>query len=421
VSAPIESYALVGDCRTAALVGLDGSIDWLCWPRFDSDACFAALLGTPEYGRWLISPTEPAAVSRRYRKHTLILETSFATGSGKVTLIDFMVPQGGGSHLVRLLRGDEGEVELCMELILRFGYGATIPWVTRGKDGALCAVAGPDMTVLRTPVELRGEEFKTVAAFTVTRGTVVPFVLSYGPSHLSGPPAIDAQQALDSCESFWREWSAQATVFPPYDEAVMRSLITLKALTYAPSGSIVAAPTASLPESIGGMRNWDYRYCWIRDSTFTLLALMDAGFYGEAAAWPRPRADGPCSSRWSVTSPANGASRTAGSGSRAVRRAISSFRRSWPGSLSTALSEPSSAMGCRVTFGNGAAFVTRYMTRCGPTDLTAAPTRSGRPTNRRLATQASCCSLRSDSSMVPIRGSRARWRPSSASLWSMDS
>ena len=286
MSAPIETYALVGDCRTAALIGLDGSIDWLCWPRFDSDACFAALLGTPANGRWLIRPMDDSvSVSRRYRKETLVLETSFTTGTGMATLIDFMIPHQQGSHLVRLLRGVEGEVTLGMELILRFGYGAAIPWVTRGKDGALRAVAGPDMTVLRTPVALRGEDFKTSAVFTVTPEAVVPFVLSYGPSHLPEPPAIDALHALESCESFWREWSAQVTVFPPYNEAVMRSLITLKGLTYAPSGGIVAAPTASLPENIGGMRSWDYRYCWIRDSTFTLLALMDAGLYGEAAAW----------------------------------------------------------------------------------------------------------------------------------------
>ena len=286
MSAPIESYAFVGDCRTAALVGSSGSIDWLCWPRFDSDACFAALLGTPANGRWLIHPSdEPVAVSRRYRKDTLILETTFSTETGKATLIDFMVPHGEGSHLVRLLRGDEGEVTLSMELVLRFGYGASVPWVTRGKDGALRAVAGPDMTVLRTPVALRGEDFSTSAVFSVTPAAVVPFVLSYGPSHLPEPPAIDAIRALDSCESFWRDWSARATVVPPYDRPVMRSLITLKGLTYAPSGGIVAAPTASLPEKIGGARNWDYRYCWIRDSTFTLLALMDAGFYEEAAAW----------------------------------------------------------------------------------------------------------------------------------------
>jgi GH15 family glucan-1,4-alpha-glucosidase len=286
VSSPIEHYALIGDCRTAALVGRDGSIDWLCWPRFDSDACFAALLGTPSNGRWLIRPAaDPVSISRRYRKNTLVLETSFTTADGRATLIDFMVPHQQGSDLVRVVRGDEGEVALRMELILRFGYGASIPWVTRGKDGAVRAIAGPDMTVLRTPAALRGEDFKTVAMFTVTPGTVVPFVLSYGPSHLPEPSAIDALQALDSCESFWRDWSARATVSPPYDEAVMRSLITLKGLTYAPSGGIVAAPTASLPENIGGMRNWDYRYCWIRDSTFTLLALMDAGFYEEAAAW----------------------------------------------------------------------------------------------------------------------------------------
>lgn len=286
MNSPIEHYALIGDCRTAALVGRDGSIDWLCWPRFDSDACFAALLGTPSNGRWLIRPTDdPFRITRRYRDDTLILETTFATGAGKATLVDFMIPHGQGSELVRLVRGDEGEVALCMELVLRFGYGATIPWVSRGNGGALRAIAGPDMTVLRTPVVLWGEDFTTSAMFSVKQGMVVPFVLSYGPSHFPEPPPIDALQALQSCEAFWRDWSTKARLSPPYQKAAMRSLITLKALTYAPSGGIVAAPTASLPESIGGARNWDYRYCWIRDSTFTLLALMDAGVYEEAAAW----------------------------------------------------------------------------------------------------------------------------------------
>lgn len=286
MSKPIEDYAVVGDCNTAALVARDGSIDWLCWPRFDSDACFAALLGDASHGRWLLRPAgDIVQVARCYRDDTLILETTFVADGGRATLIDFMVPHERRSHLVRVVRGDEGEVAFCMELILRFGYGAAIPWVSRDNAGALRAVAGPDMVVLRTPVDLEGKEFRTVATFTVKAGSVTPFILSYGPSHLPEPAPIDALQALDSCESFWRGWSAKARIPPPYQKTVLRSLITLKALTFAPSGGIVAAATASLPEHIGGARNWDYRYCWIRDSTLTLLALMDAGVYQEAAAW----------------------------------------------------------------------------------------------------------------------------------------
>ncbi len=283
---PIENYALIGDCRTAALVGLDGSIDWLCWPRFDSDACFAALLGDRDNGRWSIAPChDDARASRRYRDGTLVLETCFATDTGRATVIDFMVPHGHGSELVRVVQGDDGELEMDMELVLRFGYGATIPWVSRITGGALRAVAGPDMTVLRTPVAVHGEGFRTCARFRVRGGETIPFVLSYAPSHLAVPAPIDATEALRACESFWRDWTASADLSGPYRQAVQRSLLTLKALTYAPSGGIVAAPTTSLPERVGGMRNWDYRYCWIRDSTFTLLALMDAGVFEEAAAW----------------------------------------------------------------------------------------------------------------------------------------
>jgi GH15 family glucan-1,4-alpha-glucosidase len=283
---PIENYALIGDCRTAALVGLDGSIDWLCWPRFDSDACFAALLGDRDNGHWSIAPChDDARASRRYRDGTLVLETCFATDTGRATVIDFMVPHGHGSELVRVVQGDDGELEMDMELVLRFGYGATIPWMSRITGGALRAVAGPDMTVLRTPVALHGEGFRTCARFRVRRGEAIPFVLSYGPSHLPAPAPIDATEALRNCESFWRDWTAGAVLSGPYRQAVQRSLLTLKALTYAPSGGIVAAPTTSLPERVGGMRNWDYRYCWIRDSTFTLLALMDAGVFEEATAW----------------------------------------------------------------------------------------------------------------------------------------
>jgi GH15 family glucan-1,4-alpha-glucosidase len=286
MSAPIESYGLIGDCQTAALVGLDGSIDWLCWPRFDSDACFSALLGKPSHGRWLITISgEAIEVSRRYLPDTLVLETTFKTETGTATLIDFMLPRGRTSDLIRLVRGVEGEVAMCMELVLRFGYGATIPWVSRLEDGTLRAVAGPDMAALRTPVTLWGENFITRAMFTIAKGQTMPFVLSYGPSHLPVPEPVDPEAALEACVQFWSEWTSATKADGPHSEAIKRSLITLKALTYAPSGGIVAAPTTSLPEQAGGPRNWDYRYCWIRDSTLTLLALMNAGVYDEATAW----------------------------------------------------------------------------------------------------------------------------------------
>jgi GH15 family glucan-1,4-alpha-glucosidase len=286
MSAPIESYGMIGDCRTAALVGKDGSIDWLCWPRFDSDALFAKLLGGQSNGFWLITPhQEIKAVRRRYRPDTLILETTFETDTGTATLIDFMLPRGEFSDLVRIVRGDEGEVAMCMELTLRFAYGTTMPWVTRLEDGTVRAVAGPDMVALRSPANVRGENFETVAQFTLAKGKTMPFVLSYGPSHLEVPAAIDPHDALEKCAKFWTDWAANTRCGGPHAEAIERSLITLKGLTYLPSGGIVAAPTTSLPEQFGSERNWDYRYCWLRDATLTLLAMMDAGIYDEAAAW----------------------------------------------------------------------------------------------------------------------------------------
>ncbi|HYD08383.1 MAG TPA: glycoside hydrolase family 15 protein [Reyranella sp.] len=282
----MESYGMIGDCKTAALVGSDGSIDWLCWPRFDSDALFAKLLGGQSNGFWLIAPHDDVkAVKRCYRRDTLILETTFETGTGKATVIDFMLPHGESSDLVRIVRGDEGEVAMCMELVLRFAYGTTTPWVTRMKDGAVRAIAGPDMVVLRSPANVRGENFKTVSQFLMTKGRTVPFTLSYCPSHLEAPAPIDCAEALEACETFWRDWAGKAKCDGSHGEAIKRSLITLKALTYVPSGGIVAAPTTSLPERIGSERNWDYRYCWLRDATLTLLALMNAGVYDEAAAW----------------------------------------------------------------------------------------------------------------------------------------
>ncbi|KJC38266.1 glucoamylase [Bradyrhizobium sp. LTSP849] len=286
MSQKIEDYALIGDCETAALVGRNGSIDWLCWPAFDSDACFAAILGTHKNGRWLIAPTEDVtAISRRYLDNTLILETRFETKSGTVALIDFMPPRGKASDIVRLVRGIAGTVKMRMELVIRFGFGVDIPWVRRCEDGSLLAIAGQDMTVLRTPAKTRGEDLTTVADFEVAAGETVPFVLTYGPSHLDPPEPIDPEIALQETETFWKEWSSRSTHDGEYRDLIMRSLITLKALTFAPTGGIVAAPTTSLPEKLGGARNWDYRFCWLRDATFTLLALMNSGYTEEASAW----------------------------------------------------------------------------------------------------------------------------------------
>jgi GH15 family glucan-1,4-alpha-glucosidase len=282
----IEDYGLIGDCETAALVGRGGSIDWLCWPAFDSDACFAALLGTRNHGRWLIAPTEDLTKSsRRYWDNTLILETRFETANGVVALIDFMPPRGNASDVVRLVRGVSGRVKLRMELIIRFGFGADTPWVKRTGDGALLAICGQDMTVLRTPVETHGQDMTTVADFEVSEGETIPFVLTYGPSHLPLPAPINPAQALQDTENFWIDWCSHCTFEGEHRDLVMRSLITLKALTYGPTGGIVAAPTTSLPEKLGGSRNWDYRFCWLRDATFTLLALMDSGYTEEASAW----------------------------------------------------------------------------------------------------------------------------------------
>jgi GH15 family glucan-1,4-alpha-glucosidase len=282
----IEDYALIGDTATAALVSRTGSIDWLCWPRFDSDACFAALIGTREHGCWRIAPRdEGARVTRRYRAETLILETRFETAEGAVTLVDCMPPRGEHSHVVRIVVGERGQVAMGFELILRFGYGANIPWVTRLEDGTLRAIAGPDMVLLRTPVNLRGENFTTVADFVVAAGDCVPFVMTYAPSHLPPPAPLAAQTALETTEQAWSGWCGKLKRRGQWTEPVLRSLVTLEALTYAPTGGIVAAVTTSLPEQIGGVRNWDYRFCWLRDATLTLLAFMHAGFNAEAEAW----------------------------------------------------------------------------------------------------------------------------------------
>ena len=281
----IEDYALIGDCKTAALVGRDGSIDWLCWPRFDSAACFAALLGKADNGRWLIAPKHsPLGVRRRYRPGTLVLETEFQTETGCAAIVDFM-PPADGADLVRIVIGRSGRVVFQTELVVRFNYGATVPWVNRLDDGTISAIAGPERLVLRAPAALYREDLKTVGEFTVEAGQSVPFVLSHGPSFQNPPPPIDPFNALARTEAFWRQWSDRCPDVGPWTEAVKRSLITLKALTYAPTGGIVAAATTSLPERLGGVRNWDYRCCWLRDATFTLLALMRLGYYDEARAW----------------------------------------------------------------------------------------------------------------------------------------
>jgi GH15 family glucan-1,4-alpha-glucosidase len=281
----IEDYAIIGDCKSAALVGSDGSIDWLCWPRFDSAACFAALLGTPENGRWVIAPAlAPLGVTRQYRPGTLVLETEFTTESGRAVILDFM-PSADGAELVRIVVGRSGRVDFRTEFVARFDYGSTVPWISRLYDGAISAVAGPERLVLRSSVALSGEDLKSVGDFTVEEGQSAAFVLSYGASYHSPPSAIDPFESLERTETFWRAWSDRCPDVGPWTEAVKRSLITLKALTYAPTGGIVAAATTSLPEQLGGVRNWDYRYCWLRDATFTILALMKLGYYEEARAW----------------------------------------------------------------------------------------------------------------------------------------
>jgi GH15 family glucan-1,4-alpha-glucosidase len=285
--APIEDYALIGDCVTAALVSRAGSIDWLCWPRFDSPACFAALLGTPDNGAWRIAPADPEArVRRQYLDGSMVLETVFTTGGGEVALIDFMPAGNHASSVVRLVEGRRGQVEMRMALALRFDFGSAVPWVTRlPDDSGIVAIAGPDLVVLRSPVRMKGEDFTTIARFTVHEGQTIPFVMSHGPSHLRPPKPIDPRAVLSETMRFWSRWSHRCSYCGPYEAAVRRSLLTLKALTYHPTGGIVAAATTSLPEQLGGQRNWDYRYCWLRDATLTLLAFMHAGYFEEAQAW----------------------------------------------------------------------------------------------------------------------------------------
>jgi GH15 family glucan-1,4-alpha-glucosidase len=281
----IEDYALIGDTETVALVGRDGSIDWFCTPRFDSPACFAALLGDRQHGRWLLAPADRLLrIERRYRGDTLVLETLFTTASGELAVIDFMPVRQGEVELMRIVECRSGTVAVDLELIVRFDYGAIVPWV-RSIDGGQVAIGGADGLVLRTPVQLVGRDLTTVARFEVSAGQRVPFTLQWFPSHLPVPGPVDPEQELERTERWWRAWSGRCTYEGDYADAVKRSLITLKALTYAPTGGVVAAPTTSLPEWPGGVRNWDYRYCWLRDATFTLSALSDAGYTAEAVAW----------------------------------------------------------------------------------------------------------------------------------------
>ncbi len=286
-AARIEDYALIGDCHSAALVSRDGSIDWLCWPRFDSPACFAAVIGTVDNGRWRIAPADPPAqVHRQYRPGTMILETIFETKDGCVALIDFMTAATGNSSVVRIVEGRRGQVAMQLDLALRFDYGSAVPWVTSLKQHTgLRAIAGPDVVVLHSGVRLHGHKLTTISEFTVTAGQRIPFALSHGQSHLPDPVVPEPDAALEEIEAGWSAWSMRCTYKGEWRDAVHRSLLTLKALTYHPTGGIVAAPTTSLPELPGGERNWDYRFCWLRDATFTLLALMHAGYREEAQAW----------------------------------------------------------------------------------------------------------------------------------------
>jgi GH15 family glucan-1,4-alpha-glucosidase len=288
----IEDYAVIGDCETAALISRNGSIDWLCWPNFASDACFASLLGNEENGYWRIAPADGESfaadktwvITRRYHQDTLVLETTFEREGNAVTMSDFMPVRSGHAHVVRIVEGIRGSVPMRMELAVRFGYGQIIPWVTHVEGGVRC-VAGPDMVLLRSPFDTQGEGRKTVADFTVEAGESLAFTLSYSDPAASAPKLIDAHKALEQTRALWARWASKASDAGKYTEAVRRSMITLKAMTFRPTGGVVAAVTTSLPEALGGPRNWDYRYCWLRDSTFTLLAMMNGGYYKEAEAW----------------------------------------------------------------------------------------------------------------------------------------
>ena len=283
--ARIEDYALIGDLQTAALVNRQGSIDWCCFPRFDSGACFAALLGSTEHGRWLLAPTSPlTGCSRAYRRDTLVLESTYETAEGVVRAIDFMPPRGQQPDIVRIVEGVEGSVPMRSELVIRFDFGNIVPWVRR-VDHARVAIAGPDALCYRTPAAIHGQGMTTVSEFTLSPGERMPFVLTWYPSHEPLPEEIDPEAALEDSIRFWHDWANTCVHYGPYHDEIHESLLLLKALTYKPTGGIVAAPTTSLPEWVGGVRNWDYRFCWLRDATLTLLAMLQAGYKDEAVAW----------------------------------------------------------------------------------------------------------------------------------------
>jgi GH15 family glucan-1,4-alpha-glucosidase len=281
----LEDYGFIGDTHSGALVGRNGSIDWLCTPSFGSDACFAALLGTEKNGHWQISPKGDVIRSTpAYRGLTLVLETLFETSTGTARLIDFMPPRGRYRDVVRIVEGVSGRVDMEMKMIIRFDYGRTIPWVQK-PEGALTATAGPNALILRADVPTFGEGLSTMARFSVGAGERKSFALTWHPSHEPSPRSVDPEESLGETEAYWNEWASRCTYRGEWREAVVRSLLTLKALTYAPTGGIMAALTTSLPEKLGGVRNWDYRFCWLRDATFTLYSLMQAGYTEEASAW----------------------------------------------------------------------------------------------------------------------------------------
>jgi GH15 family glucan-1,4-alpha-glucosidase len=280
----IEDYALLSDLQRAALVHRHGSIDWCCFPRFDSDACFAALLGRRDHGRWLLAPVAEGEPTRRYRDGSLVLETEWDTGGGRIRVTDLMPPRGEAPDVIRIVEGLSGRVAVRSELVIRFGYGRIVPSMSR-VDDALIATAGPDALVLRTAAPTHGEGTTTVSTFEVEAGERTPFALTWFPSHADLPAVVDPSEALRETDEFWTDWSSRCSYEGPYRDEVLQSLVVLKGLTYRPTGGIVAAPTTSLPTSIGGVRNWDYRYCWLRDATLTLLAFLDAGYFQEADEW----------------------------------------------------------------------------------------------------------------------------------------
>src|SRR6185312_14985198 len=414
----IEDYAMIGNNRTAALVGRNGSIDWLCAPRFDAPACFAALLGTPDHGRWLLAPRGAVRrIERRYRDRTLVLETDFHAAGGAVRIVDCMPGWEERTDVVRIVEGLRGRVRMHMELVIRGGYGVIVPWVRR-VDGALLATAGPESLELRSDVPVHGKGFTTVASFSVARGERVAFVLTHFPSHLPRPMPIDPDAAVDASARSWRAWSDRCTYDGRWREPVMRSLITLKALTYAPTGGIAAAVTTSLPEAIGGVRNWDYRYCWPRDATSTLYAFLLAGYRDEARGSTRTPTPGISSGRCCTTWEPTGPGPTTASGKCAGRDGTTRIPRSWPGSPSIGRSRQSSNMVCPDRSSAGAPFVPGSMRRSAARATTPHARLSSNTMARPRSMRACCCCRSSVFCRSTIPGCGARWRQSAATSWS---